>query len=124
MVRPTKINFLLLEKLGFETKPFGGKSVLLTALPNLVRNKKEEEFFKEVLDDLEERLKSTNDKVKAVAEAFACYAAVKAGDKLSLEEMNSLFDQLFATSEPYFCPHGRPTIVRIPLEELNKKFAR
>jgi DNA mismatch repair protein MutL len=117
-------NFELLEKLGFETKPFGGKSVLLTALPSALKNKKEEEFFKQILDDLEERLKSTNDKIKAVAESFACHTAVKAGDKLSLEEMNSLFDQLFSTQEPYFCPHGRPTIVRIPLEELSKKFGR
>ena len=81
-------------------------------------------FLKEILVDLEERLKAGGEKVKSVAASFACKGAIKAGDKLSLEEMNSLFDQLFATKEPYSCPHGRPTLIRIPREELNKRFER
>ena len=48
----------------------------------------------------------------------------KAGDKLTLEEMNSLIDQLFATQSPYFCPHGRPVIINISVEELDKRFGR
>jgi len=59
-----------------------------------------------------------------VAKSFACHAAVKSGDRLSQEEMSSLAHQLFATEEPYSCPHGRPTVVKISLDELNKKFGR
>jgi DNA mismatch repair protein MutL len=59
-----------------------------------------------------------------VAKSFACHAAVKAGDKLTQEEMSILLHQLFATEEPYSCPHGRPTVVKISIDELNKKFGR
>jgi DNA mismatch repair protein MutL len=114
----------LINKLGFEVKIFGGKSVLISGVPPLPKIQNGEVFLKEILVDLEERLKAGGEKVKSVAASFACHGAIKAGDKLSLEEMNSLFDQLFATKEPYSCPHGRPTLIRIPLEELNKRFER
>ena len=45
-------------------------------------------------------------------------------DKLTIEEMNALVNQLFTTKEPYFCPHGRPVIVTLELEELDRKFKR
>ena len=51
-------------------------------------------------------------------------AAIKAGDKLSEKEMRLLVDQLFATTMPYVCPHGRPIVIKIPLEELDKRFGR
>lgn len=114
----------LINKLGFEVKPFGGRSVLISGVPPLPKIQNGEVFLKEILVDLEERLKAGGEKVKSVAASFACHGAIKAGDKLSLEEMNSLFDQLFATKEPYSCPHGRPTLIRIPIEELNKRFER
>jgi DNA mismatch repair protein MutL len=114
----------LINKLGFEVKPFGGRSVLISGVPPLPKIQNGEVFLKDILVDLEERLKAGGEKVKSVAASFACKGAIKAGEKLSLEEMNSLFDQLFATKEPYSCPHGRPTLIRIPIEELNKKFER
>jgi DNA mismatch repair protein MutL len=114
----------LINKLGFEVKPFGGRSVLISGVPPLLKIQNGEVFLREILVDLEERLKAGGEKVKSVAASFACKGAIKAGDKLSLEEMNSLFDQLFATKEPYSCPHGRPTLIRIPIEELNKRFER
>jgi DNA mismatch repair protein MutL len=59
-----------------------------------------------------------------VARSFACHTAIRSGDRLSLETMNALIDQLFATKSPYFCPHGRPVIINVPLEELDKRFGR
>jgi len=47
-----------------------------------------------------------------------------AGDRLTVEEMINLIDELFATDFPYFCPHGRPTIINIPLSEIDKRFLR
>jgi DNA mismatch repair protein MutL len=114
----------LIKKLGFEVKPFGGKSVLISGVPPLPKIQSGENFLKEILIDLEERLKAGEDRIKSIAQSFACKGAIKAGEKLSIEEMNSLFDQLFATKEPYSCPHGRPTLIRIPVEELNKRFER
>jgi DNA mismatch repair protein MutL len=114
----------LIQKLGFEIKSFGGRSILVTAVPSVVKNRSGELFLKEILSELEEEEKVEKNRVKAVAKSFACHAAVKAGDKLTPEEMGSLIHQLFATEEPYSCPHGRPTVVKISLEELNKKFGR
>jgi DNA mismatch repair protein MutL len=58
------------------------------------------------------------------AAAFACGSAIKAGQKLSQEEMNALLNTLFGTENPYICPHGRPTLVRMSLDELARRFLR
>jgi DNA mismatch repair protein MutL len=114
----------LIGKLGFGFKHFGGRSVLVTAVPSLIKGKSGELFLKEILTQLEEEEKVEKDRVKAVAKSFACHGSVKAGDRLTQEEMNSLIRQLFTTEEPYSCPHGRPTVVKISIDELNKKFGR
>jgi DNA mismatch repair protein MutL len=59
-----------------------------------------------------------------MAKAYACKSAIKAGDPLTEKEMRSLIDQLFATSMPYVCPHGRPVVLRISTEELDRRFGR
>ena len=114
----------LIRKLGFEVKHFGGRSILVTAVPTLVRNKSGEVFLKEILTQLEEEGRVEKDRVKAVAKSFACHGAIKAGERLNTEEMQGLVKQLFTTDEPYSCPHGRPTVIKLSLEELNKKFGR
>jgi DNA mismatch repair protein MutL len=114
----------LIKKLGFDLKHFGGRSVLVTAVPSLVKNKSGELFLKEILTQLEEEEKVEKDRVKAVAKSFACHGSVKAGERLTEGEMSALVHQLFATEEPYSCPHGRPTVVKISIDELNKKFGR
>ena len=60
----------------------------------------------------------------SLAASYACKAAIKAGDILNDDEMHSLVDRLFATKNPYFCPHGRPIIINLSLEELDKRFER
>ena len=60
----------------------------------------------------------------SLAASFACKAAIKAGDKLTEKEMRLLVDQLFATSIPYACPHGRPIVIKISLDEFDKRFGR
>lgn len=114
----------LIGKLGFELKHFGGRSVLVTAVPSLIRNKSGEVFLREILGQMEEEGRNEKDRVKVVAKSFACHGSVKAGERLTREEMGHLIQQLFATDEPYSCPHGRPTVIDFPLAELNKKFGR
>jgi DNA mismatch repair protein MutL len=114
----------LISRLGFGFKHFGGRSVLVTAVPSLIKGRSGELFLKEILTQLEEEEKVEKDRMKAVAKSFACHGSVKAGDRLTQEEMNSLTRQLFTTEEPYSCPHGRPTVVKISIDELNKKFGR
>jgi DNA mismatch repair protein MutL len=114
----------LIRKLGFEIKHFGGRTILVTAIPSGARNKNGEVFLKEVLSQLETEEKIEKDKVKAVAKSYACHAAIKAGERLNQEEMENLVHKVFTTDEPYSCPHGRPTIIKLTLNELNKKFGR
>jgi DNA mismatch repair protein MutL len=59
-----------------------------------------------------------------LAKSFACKAAIKAGDRLNTTEMLVLIDQLFATQMPYVCPHGRPIVVKISVDELDRRFGR
>ncbi len=123
-------NLDLFAKLGFEIKPFGGKSVMISAVPSLLKNQSETVFLKEVLSDFEERLKlqiettDTSTRMKSIAQSFACKAATKAGERLGLDDMNALYKKLLSTQSPFSCPHGRPTMIRIPLNELDKRFKK
>jgi DNA mismatch repair protein MutL len=112
------------KKLGFDLEPFGGKSILVRGYPQGLKNWAEGRLLLEVFDDvLQERVPGDSLTDKVVA-SFACRSAIKAGKKLSIEEMKLLADQLFAVENPYSCPHGRPTIHRIRLEEVERWFQR
>jgi DNA mismatch repair protein MutL len=114
----------LIRKLGFEIKHFGGRSVLVTAVPSIVRKKSGEVLLREILSQVQEEGKQEKDKVRVVAKSFACHGSVQAGETLTREEMRHLVEKLFSSEEPYSCPHGRPTVVNFPLSELNKRFGR
>jgi DNA mismatch repair protein MutL len=107
-----------LVSLGFESEPFGLRSIIVRGIPALVRNWNDGRLLAEILagegrSGIDEFLKT-----------YACRAAIKAGSKLSGEEMESLADQLFATALPYTCPHGRPTMLRVGIAELERRFSR
>jgi DNA mismatch repair protein MutL len=111
---------------GFEVSDFGGNALSVSAIPFFMKTGDVEETVRSMvrylLDEKErDAIKETE---KRFAAAFACGAAIKAGQKLSQEEMNALVNSLFATKNPYICPHGRPTLVRISLDELSRRFLR
>ncbi|MEO0091094.1 MAG: DNA mismatch repair endonuclease MutL [candidate division WOR-3 bacterium] len=111
-----------LAALGVETKIFSGRSVVVEALPssaNLTKNDIQE-FFLE-LTRIDKKQLSFKEEI---AKLIACKGAIKANQRLSQPEMEALINKLFACKDPYFCPHGRPTIIKISREELDKKFGR
>jgi DNA mismatch repair protein MutL len=116
-----------LEKLGFNLKLFGKNTVVIEGVPSDVKLGSEAKILQEVMDEFKqyetvsEQPLDVRDKL---AKSFSCRAAVKAGDKLTVAEMASLIDQLFATSMPYVCPHGRPVVIKISTEELDRRFGR
>jgi len=111
-------------KLGFDLEPFGGTSILVRGYPQGLKNWEEGKLLLQIFDDiLQERVPGDTLTDKIVA-SFACRSAIKAGKALSLDEMRLLADQLFAVENPYSCPHGRPTIHRIPLEQVERWFHR
>ena len=82
-------------------------------------------MLQELIDKFKEYdVKLNLDKRDNLATTYACKHAIKAGDYLNENEMLNLIDNLFLAKMPYVCPHGRPTIIKIPIEELDKKFAR
>ena len=113
-----------LENIGFIIKGFGGHSVVVEGVPTGLKLGEDEKILSGIIDEFKKNRNSTLDVRDNVAKSYACKTAIKAGDKLSLAEMNSLIDQLFATQSPYFCPHGRPVVINISKEELDKRFGR
>ncbi len=112
-----------LERLGFRLREFGKNTVVVDGVPTDVVWGREREIIRDILDSSSEG-KGGADFQDQLAAAYACKAAVKAGDPLALEEMVSLVDRLFATENPYYCPHGRPIVVHLSLQELDKRFER
>jgi DNA mismatch repair protein MutL len=112
------------QKLGFTLEPFGGTSILVRGYPQGNRNWADGRLLLQIFDDiLADRAPGDTHTEKLVA-SFACRSAIKAGQRLSLEEMKLLADQLFAVENPYSCPHGRPTIHRLSLDEIERWFHR
>jgi DNA mismatch repair protein MutL len=114
-----------LQSMGFVFKIFSKNTVVIDGLPSDVRVGDERKILMDVLDEYRtNEQRGILDIRENLAKAFACKAAIKAGDKLNTFEMNSLIDQLFATTMPYACPHGRPIVIKLTLEELDKRFGR
>ncbi len=113
-----------LRELGFEAEPFGARSIALYAVPAALRGRNPERVFRSILDDLEGFDLQSEDVNKRLAQSFACRSAIMAGDRLAEEEMAALVRDLFACSNPYVCPHGRPTLLKLSHAELEKHFGR
>ncbi len=114
-----------LETIGFQLRFFGGTSIIIDGIPADVHPGREEGILREVLEGYEEfgetRTTPTRDRLAAT---FSCKAAIKSGDKLTQEEMNVLIEQLFETQMPYVCPHGRPIVIKLAIDELDRRFGR
>jgi DNA mismatch repair protein MutL len=113
-----------LEKLGFRMKENGQNKILLEAIPSDMGWGNENSVIKDIIDHYVANREKSSSYVENLAASFACHAAVKAGDSLTIEEMQVLVNRLFATKHPYYCPHGRPIIVQLSLEELDQRFER
>ena len=113
------------EEIGFSIKPFGGNTFVIEGVPTEVKEGDGRKVFEEMLALYKESaIHSPLEQRDALAKSFSCRAAIKAGDRLTEQETRSLVDQLFATKMPYVCPHGRPVLMRISLDELDRRFGR
>ncbi len=110
---------------GFEIEEYGDRDVAIRGIPMALPSLKKKELFIELLDDLgESNLANTSEMIEAKFASIACKAAVKGHDSLSMMELNKLIDELLLCENPYSCPHGRPTIIKMSRYELEKKFKR
>ena len=113
-----------LEKIGFKLREFGKNSVIIEGVPMDGNWGTEKEVISEILEKYMHNSDLDASFIDYIASTFACKAAVKAGDPLTLEERKHLIDKLFATKHPYYCPHGRPIIINLSIDDLDKRFER
>lgn len=114
---------------GIQVDIFGAQELVVHAVPVHVKNQDIEEFIKQVLAWLHETagespelfMQKLHEKIRA---QMACKAAVKAGDSLTIEQMQKILQDLDSVENRFTCPHGRPTGLLFSLQEIEKKFKR
>jgi DNA mismatch repair protein MutL len=116
-----------LRELGFDVEGFGGGATRLRAVPAVLGQRDPGPALERILRDVAERdaatwaVAGTRDRLAAT---LACHSAVRAGQALNPESMSAIVRDLFQTAHPTLCPHGRPTVVRIPQGEVSRWFGR
>lgn len=114
-----------LNKLGFEIKFLAKNKIIIEGVPDDVKKGFEERILMDTIEEYSTNLREKKLEEKDnLAKSYSCHTSIKAGDKLNDREMRLLIDQLFATSMPYACPHGRPIVVKISLNEFDRRFGR
>jgi DNA mismatch repair protein MutL len=115
----------MLDSLGFSLKIFGKSTVIVDGVPTEVKPGQEGTILQDILDLFKEDENNLKlEPREKLAKSFSCKTAIKAGDPLNENEMQSLIKQLFATEIPFVCPHGRPVVIKMSLSELDKRFGR
>ena len=118
-------NLKALEELGFVIEPFGERSFRLRAVPSLVTGKDPLFALRSVVEEFEENEEPLADALEARLAARICKrVAIKAGQVLSLEEQRQLLRDLESCSLPRTCPHGRPTMIHLSVDALERQFGR
>ncbi len=110
-----------LEETGFRAEGMGGRTYALTGFPDIFEADEARKVFLELLDESGEEVGSQRERILAT---FACRTAVKAHEPLSTDKMEYLVQELFRTSNPSVCPHGRPIVVKIGKSEIEKGLKR
>ena len=113
-----------LNKIGFDIREFGDHAVIIEGSPPELSNGKEKEVINDILDNFIEHKQLNSSFIDYMAATYSCKAAIKAGDKLDETECINLIDKLFSTQHPYYCPHGRPIIINLTINDLDKRFER
>jgi len=115
-----------LAKLGFEVAYFGKNTFLVKAVPSILGRTAPKETIFDIIEELLDiyKQKKVVDALDSTIKTIACHSAIRKGKTLSQSEMDSLIQEVHSSENPYSCPHGRPTIISISIEELEKRFKR
>ncbi len=120
-----KENMEMFRKAGFTLEEFGENTIKLTGVPTVCIDLDTKELFLETLDEINTVARTAKqEKEEKFIATVACKAAVKANMALDEKEVESLMDKLLALPNPFTCPHGRPTAIKMTKYDIERKFAR
>ena len=120
-----KDNMQLFRQAGFVLEEFGENTIKLSGVPDVCVDLDTQELFKETLDEINTVARTAKqEKEEKFLATVACKAAVKAHMRLTKEEVDSLMEELLKLPNPFTCPHGRPTVIKMSKYEIERKFAR
>ena len=120
-----KQNENMFEKAGFAFEEFGENTIKLTAVPSMCEKLNTKQLFLEILDEIDTvAVTAKKEKEEKFIATVACKSAVKANKKLDEREVDSLMQKLLSLENPFTCPHGRPTAIKMTRYDLEKKFSR
>ena len=114
-----------INEMGFDVEKFGPSSFMIRSVPALLAGSGTERI-REAIDDIVESgsMKSAEEKHTYMMYTVACHSALRAGDKLTMAQMEFVIREMESIPNPYACVHGRPTVMTITPSELDKKFKR
>jgi DNA mismatch repair protein MutL len=115
-------NAALFEELGFRVEAMGGRSYALKEYPDVYKPDEAGDIFLGLLE--EAGRKPAEERRVHMLATMACKSAIKAGEPLTREKMGYLVEELFKTSQPALCPHGRPIVVRVEKSTIDKGLGR
>ena len=113
-----------LNKIGFKIREFGENKIIIEGVPVYMKNDDEVALIKGIIDKYDTYGENETEFYDKLAANYSCKAAIKAGENLENTEIKHLINKLFQSPNPYFCPHGRPIIVNLTIDELDKRFER
>ena len=112
-------------RMGYEIESFGAGSYAIRAVPLELYANEPDALLREILDEiLDSRMSGTPAAILYKIASMSCKAAVKGNMRLSAEEARALIDELLSLDNPYHCPHGRPTMIVLSKQEMERKFKR
>lgn len=120
-----KENMAMFEQAGFSLEEFGENTIKLNGVPTVCVDLNTKELFLETLDEINTVARTAKqEKEEKFIATVACKAAVKANMALDQKEVESLMDKLLELPNPFTCPHGRPTVIKMTKYDIERKFAR
>lgn len=115
-----------LNRVGLEIEFFGGNTFILRTVPTLLEGTDVVGLIQELIESLDSfgKLTPLEEKIHEILERMACHRQVRAGDRLGIEEIEALLKEMRSTNFSGQCPHGRPSILEAPFDEIEKWFKR
>ena len=120
-----KENLEMFEKAGFTLEAFGENTIKLTGVPNICMDMNTKQLFLDLLDEVDNFSRTSRQDIEdRFIATIACKSAVKANMKLNEQEVDKLMERLLALPNPFTCPHGRPTAIKMSKYDMERKFSR